>query len=88
MDSNSLSHLDTQVNKSIGEKDPDVYFKLAFEQCDTKEIQCGSIIDLEKLKANCIPEGIENMNKDNYEEFLIERRKLMALKIKEYYYSL
>lgn len=88
----NYAYLDTQVNKSIGEKAPDVYFKLAFEQCDTKEIQCGSIIDLEKLKenlkANGIPEGIENMNKDNYEEFLIERRKLMALKIKEYYYSL
>ena len=42
----------------------------------------------ENLKANCIPDGIENMNKDNYEEFLTQRRKLMALKIKEYYYSL
>lgn len=88
----NYAYLDTQVNKSIGEKSPDVYFKLAFEQCSTKEIQCGSITDLDKLKdnlkVNCIPSGIENMNKDNYEEFLTQRRKLMALKIKEYYYSL
>ena len=88
----NYAYLDTQVNKSIGEKSPDVYFKLAFEQCSTKEIQCGSITDLDKLKenlkVNCIPDGIENMNKDNYEEFLTQRRKLMALKIKEYYYSL
>ena len=88
----NYAYLDTQVNKSIGDKSPDVYFKDAFGQCNTKEIQCGSITELEKLKdnlkANCIPDGIENMNKDNYEEFLIQRRKLMALKIKEYYYSL
>ena len=88
----NYAYLDTQVNKSIGEKSPDVYFKLAFEQCSTKEIQCGSITDLDKLKenlkVNCIPDGIENMNKANYEEFLTQRRKLMALKIKEYYYSL
>ena len=88
----NYAYLDTQVNKSVGDKAPDVYFKLAFEQCDTKIIQCGSIIDLgklqENLRANCIPEGVENMNKDNYEEFLIERRKLMAQKIKKYYESL
>ena len=88
----NYAYLDTQVNKSIGEKSPNVYFKHAFEQCETKEIQCGSIVDIDKLKenlkANCIPDGIENMNASNYEEFLVERRKLMALKIKEYYYSL
>ncbi len=88
----NYAYLDTQVNKSIGEKSPNVYFKQAFEQCETKEIQCGSIVDLDKLKenlkANCIPDGIENMDAGNYEEFLAERRKLMALKIKEYYYNL
>ena len=43
------------------------YFKFAFEQCDTKEIKCGSITDLEKLyenlKVNCIPDNILKMNK-------------------------
>jgi hypothetical protein len=37
---------------------------------------------------NCIPESILSMNIDNYEEFLNQRRILMARKIKEYYLSL
>jgi hypothetical protein len=37
---------------------------------------------------NCIPEGMENMTVDNYQEFLIERRKLMAQKIRTYFEGL
>lgn len=85
-------YLDTQVNKSIGEQSPSTYFKKAFEQCETKEIKCGSITDLDKLKKNisdnCIPEDVVNMDYTNYEEFLEKRRTLMAKKIKDYYYSL
>lgn len=40
------------------------------------------------MEQNCIPECIFAMAHDNYDEFLSERRKLMAQKIKEYYYSL
>ena len=35
-----------------------------------------------------IPESFINMSIDNYDEFLKERRKLMAQKIKEYYNTL
>ena len=52
----------------------------------------GNITDLNLLKKNliinCIPENIVLMNVSHYEDFLLERRKLMAKKIKEYYYSL
>ena len=48
--------------------------------------------DLEKLKenlaVNCIPFSVVDMTYENYEEFLSERRKMMAEKIKNYYYSL
>jgi hypothetical protein len=37
------------------------------------------------LKANCVPEEI--MNIEDYQDFLVKRRKLMAQKIKEYYFS-
>jgi len=88
----NYAYLDTQVNKSISDKSPNVYFKEAYKQCETKQITCGSITDLNKLKdnlaTNCIPEGIENMDQNNYFDFLSARRSLMAKKIKDYYYSL
>jgi hypothetical protein len=42
----------------------------------------------ENLKTNCIPETFMEMNVDNFEEFLEQRRVLMAQKLKEYYNSL
>ena len=85
-------YLDTPVNISIGKKAPNEYFKLAFEQCETGIIKCGSITNLDKfkenLRMNCIPESVKNMDFNNYSEFLEERKKLMALKIKTYYENL
>ena len=85
-------YLDRPVNISIGKQAPNQYFQKAFNQCETKDVVCGSIVDLDKLKENlkqnCIPESVKNMDESNYEEFVQERRKLMAQKIKDYYYSL
>ena len=84
--------LDRPVNISIGKKSPKEYFSLAIKQCETKEIVCGSIVDkqqlLNNLRSNCIPETVVDMEEDRYQEFLSERRQLMAQKIKEYYYNL
>lgn len=88
----NYTFLDTQVNKSIGEKPPRQYLNEALKQCDTGVITCGSITDknqlMENLKANCIPEETFNMDSSDYESFLNMRRRLMAKKIKEYYESL
>ena len=88
----NYAYLDTQVNKSIGKKAPHEYFGEALKQCETKEIICGSITDLEVLKANlasnCIPFETCTMDYKNYELFLEKRRKLMAEKIRRYYESL
>lgn len=88
----NYAYLDTQVNKSIGKKAPCEYFNEALKQCETKEITCGSIAELEQLKANlaanCIPFEACNMTHADFEEFLEKRRVLMAKKIKDYYYSL
>ena len=52
----------------------------------------GNVSDIDALKQNmeenCIPSNIVNMDYSNYSEFLIARRKMMAAKIKSYYYSL
>ncbi len=88
----NYAYLDTQVNKSIGKKAPCEYFADALKQCETKVITCGSITNVEQLKenlkVNCVPFEVCNMTHDNYEDFLEQRRKLMAQKIKNFYYSL
>ena len=80
------------VNIKVGNKAPDIYFSQVLEQCHTGELKYGSISNKEdlsnNLKENCIPESIFTMTIENYQEFLIERRKLIAKKIKEFYYSL
>ena len=85
-------YLDRPVNISIGKMAPNVYFSLAVEQCKTGVIKCGAITDLDQLKCNlavnCIPFEVTNMDYTNYECFLEARRKLMAQKIKNYYYAL
>jgi len=88
----NYTYLDTQTNIAIGNKAPFEYFGVVFNQCETKVNFYGNINDKEKLlnnlACNCIPTNIIMMNFNHYEEFLLERRKLMAEKIKTYYYSL
>ena len=88
----NYTYLDTQVNKAVLDDSPNIYFSKVFEQCETGIAVYGNITDkallLKNLQQNCIPETILQMEHTNYEEFLAERRKLMAKKIKKYYYSL
>lgn len=82
----------SEINIAIGDREPKLYFGHLNEQCDGGKKKYGNICDreglIENFKMNCIPEGIETMTVDNYDEFLIERRKLMAQKIKKYFVSL
>ncbi len=88
----NFTYLDTTTNIAIGNKAPKDYFETVFNQCDTGDIKYGNIHDeqilKDNLKSNCIPENIKTMDANDYEQFLVERRKLMADKIKNYYYSL
>ena len=88
----NYAFLDTQVNKSIGKKAPNVYFPEAREQCKTGVITIGSITDydqlMENLKVNCVPEEVFEMDHTRYAEFLEKRRVMMAQKIRKYYESL
>lgn len=43
---------------------------------------------LQNLKENCIPEGLLYGNLKNYDDFLAERRLLIAGKIKAWFKSL
>lgn len=88
----NYTYLDTLVNKAVRDDSPNIYFSKVFEQCETGIAVYGNITDkellLKNLQQNCIPETILQMEYTDYEEFLTERRKLMAKKIKKYYYSL
>ncbi|MDD5689577.1 MAG: DUF262 domain-containing protein [Caldisericia bacterium] len=86
--------MQSEINISIGDKSPADYFSKLLEYCHNgnEKPAYGAITDLDQIKENfamhCIPEGMENKTIEHYEEFLQERRKLMANKIKKYYWKL
>lgn len=85
-------YLDTQVNKAISDDAPCKYFSKVKEQCTTKNIEIGNISDetmlATNLTENCIPQNIFDMAVEDYDNFLAERRKLMAKLIERYYKNL
>ncbi len=85
-------YLDTGVNIAIGKKAPNEYFATALTQCNSKELKIGTILNEldfnNNLAANCIPQTIINMAAQDYRTFMLERRKLMTQRIKEYYFAL
>lgn len=88
----NFAMLQTEVNIQIGKKAPNDYMKSIIDQCNGQENKYGAINSLDDLyknmEENCIPRSFIDMTIDNYEEFLKERRKLMAQKLKQYYESL
>lgn len=89
----NYTYLDTPINIAVGNKAPNVYFKEAFESALKDEIVYGNHMSVDELKSNlienCIPLDIVNWDYNDYRnKFLVERRKLMAKKIKEYYNNL
>jgi hypothetical protein len=84
--------LQQEINIKISDTAPCVYMKEVLNQCKTKKAIYGGIVDEAELRKNlaqnCIPAGFEEMSIDDYDRFLEERRKLMAEKIRNYYFAL
>lgn len=82
----------SEINIKVGKKTPKDYMTEVIKQTKGGKMKYGGIADektlAENLKQNCIPAGFEEMEFSDYEDFLKERRKLMAKKIKDYYKSL
>lgn len=82
----------SEVNIKIKDDAPNVYMKRVLDQLITKQPDICAITDEEVLKENlrhsCIPEGFENYDINDFQEFLQKRRLLMAKKIEEYYKEL
>lgn len=86
-------YLDTPINITIGDKSPNVYFKDAFESAQETGTVFGYSMTEKELKdnliMNCIPIEIENWDYNDYQaKFLVQRRKMMAKKIQDYYNKL
>ena len=82
----------SEINIAIGDKAPETYFKQLAEQAAGGSKRYGGIDTELEMRANfrmsCIPESLLDGNVLSYDEFLEERRRLMALKIKTWFESL
>jgi hypothetical protein len=82
----------SEITIRIGKKAPNVYMPEVYAQVTGGDHKYGGITDEVRLRNNlalhCIPEGFETMDINSYDDFLVQRRRLMAQKIREYYKSL
>ncbi len=79
----------SEINIAIGDKAPGTYFRELEMQCNGGMMKYGGITDkadmLANLRMSCLPESLLEGRIPDYDEFLEERRKLMALKIKAWF---
>ncbi len=84
----NLVVMQKEINIEIGDTAPTEYFSRLQGGCGDGVPIYGGIDNSEELQKNfeahCIPDGVFG----DYDEFLKERRKLMAAKIRDYYQSL
>jgi hypothetical protein len=82
----------SEINIAIGDKAPKAYFKELAEQSSGGGKKYGGIGKrsemLTNLRMNCLPESLLDGEVPDYDAFLEQRRKLMALKIKDWYEGL
>jgi hypothetical protein len=82
----------SEINIAIGHKPPEQYFKELAEQAHGGNKKYGGITELQELRANlrmsCVPESMLDGEIPDYNDFLEQRRKLMALKIKTWFGTL
>lgn len=79
----------SEINIAIGDKPPEKYFAELAKQCDGGPKKYGGITDADEMKANlqmsCLPEALLEGEIPAYDDFLEERRRLMAGKIRKWF---
>jgi hypothetical protein len=82
----------SEINIAIGDKAPEAYFAELAEQCNGGPRKYGGITTDEEMRANlrmnCLPECLLDGEIPSFGDFLDQRRKLMAQKIKAYFEGL
>ena len=77
------------INIKVSDLEPAIYmekvkeYKGAFGSDITSDAELA-----DNLRSNAIPESLVNATHEDFFEFMVERRKLMALLVKEYYQTL
>lgn len=85
--------MQSEINIAISDNSPATYFQALWEQCENGKLRYGGIADADQLRENlsahCIPyEMMSKATAQDYDEFLGQRRSLMATKIRDYYRSI
>jgi hypothetical protein len=79
----------SEINIAIGDKPPTEYFAALVLQCDGGKLKYGGIESMATLKVNlqahCLPLALLDEGEMAYDEFLAERRVLMAQKIRDWF---
>lgn len=84
----------TEINIQIGKKAPKEYLGYVNDvQCVSGETIYGGITDHDTLRSNlvndcCVPLDVIGMSIEDFPTFLEQRRRLIAQRLKEYYFSL
>jgi len=82
----------SEINIAIAAKAPDKYFAELAEQCNGGRVIYGGITDAhamrDNLRAHCIPLEMLDGSVPAFDDFLEQRRHLMALKLKQWFEAL
>lgn len=78
----------SEINIAIGDRNPADYFPAAEAQCHGSPLKYGGITDPDELQLNLRQNCIPADSYDNYDAFLVARRKLMSTRIKHYFNTL
>jgi hypothetical protein len=85
-------YMQSEINIKVGNKPPKDYFELITSQMQENNMLVSGLSSkadlLNNLQMNAVPAEITHMSIEDYNDFLVARRKLMATKIKDYYHSL
>ena len=88
----NYAFIQQEINIKIRDNAPSVYMREVFHQGETNQPVYGGIVEAsalrENLRQNCIPDGFEDLEIHDYQQFLAQRRVLMAEKIHQYYDAL
>lgn len=82
----------SEINIGIGDRAPDTYFAELADQCNGGPKKYGGIREPGEMRLNlsmnCLPDCMLQGETPAYNDFLQQRRKLMAQKIKTYFVGL
>jgi hypothetical protein len=79
----------SEINIKIGNQPIEKYLSEVKDQCNGGGLTYGGITELDilydNLKQNAVPKTIFEMTIEDYQDFLLQRREEMAIKMRNYY---